>query len=102
MMRKRIFTHITPLLFIAAFLAPRVANLHALSHLSSDDISISCELCDVVVYSYLLDLVTDHLYGLEDNPQNTPSNFVAFAYYDMPQEKIVSPTSIHNKPPPIL
>lgn len=101
-MHRRVLTHIITLLFTAAFLVPRVANLHALSHLSDDDASISCELCDLIVDTHQLDLINDNNSYLESEQQNIPSSFVVVPQYNTPQEKIVSPTFIYNKPPPSL
>ena len=100
-MHKPVLTHIITLLFSAAFLVPRVANLHALDHLSDDDTYISCELCDISVHSHQLDLITDDSSYLENEQQNIPSSFVVLTQYNTPREKIVSPTFIYNKPPPL-
>ncbi|WP_298541432.1 hypothetical protein [uncultured Aquimarina sp.] len=101
-MHKRVLTHIITLLFTAAFLAPRVANLHALSHLSDDDTSISCELCDIIVDAHQFDLINDSNFYTENDQQSIPSSFVVVSQYNTPQEKIVSPTFIYNKPPPFV
>ncbi|WP_235016274.1 hypothetical protein [Aquimarina sp. AU474] len=101
-MYQRVLAHIITLLVTAAFLVPRVVNLHALSHLSDDDISISCELCDILVHSHQLDFIEEDIFNLEYELQNIPSSFVVLVQYNAPQEKIVSPTSIYNKPPPLL
>ncbi|WP_299215018.1 hypothetical protein [uncultured Aquimarina sp.] len=101
-MHQRVLIHIITLLFTAAFLVPRVANLHALSHLSDDDTSISCELCDIIVDAHQFDLITDNNSYLESEQQSIPSSFVVVPQYNIPQEKIVSPTCIYNKPPPFV
>ncbi len=101
-MHQRVLTHIVTLLFTAAFLVPRVANLHALSHLSDDDTAISCELCDIIVDSHQFDLINDNNFHLENEQQSIPSSFVIVPQYNTPQEKIVSPTCIYNKPPPFV
>ncbi len=100
-MHRRVFTHIITLLCIAAFLVPRVANLHALSHLS-DDGAVSCELCDIIVDTPQFDLINDTNSYLESEQQSIPSSFVIVLQYNTPQEKIVSPTCIYNKPPPFV
>ncbi|TSE08103.1 MULTISPECIES: hypothetical protein [Aquimarina] len=101
-MRRQVITNIITLLFTATFLVPRVANLHALSHLSDDDEPISCELCDIISNSHQFDLITNDTYCFEDTQINIPSSFVIFTQYNTPKEKIASPISIYNKPPPVF
>ncbi len=102
-MHQRITTYIFTLLFTAALLVPRVANLHALDHITDEDTSsISCELCDILVHSYELDVINENYSFLENELYNTPSTFIVFTQYHIPKENIVSPTSIYNKPPPLL
>ncbi|MEW7281292.1 hypothetical protein ABW636_22090 [Aquimarina sp. 2201CG1-2-11] len=97
-----IIVHIITLLFTAAFLAPRVVDLHILNHLSEDDEPVSCELCDILVYSHQLDLFHNDHSHLEKEQSNIPSSFIALIQYRGPQEKIASPTFVYNKPPPFL
>lgn len=83
------------------FLVPRVANLHSFVHLSDNDELISCELCDIIVSSQELDLFIDGPYFYEDTSISLPSTFIAFELFDTPVEKIASPLSFYNKPPPL-
>ncbi len=101
-MHQRVITHIITLLFTVAFLVPRVANLHAMNHLSGDDDSISCEICDAISVSNQFDLITGDIFHFENNLQNIPSSFIVYTQYSTPIEKIASPISIYNKPPPII
>ncbi|SEL95933.1 hypothetical protein SAMN04487910_3720 [Aquimarina amphilecti] len=101
-MYQRVLTHIITLLFAAAFLIPRVANLHALSHLSDDDSSFSCELCDILADSYQLDLADNTQNYAENELKSIPNSSVVFLKYNSPQEKIASPSSVYNKPPPFI
>ncbi|MFC5044386.1 hypothetical protein ACFSTE_14560 [Aquimarina hainanensis] len=90
------------LFFAVSFLAPRIANLHVLDHLLDDDTAISCELCDFIVYINYQDLINDHTSYIETKRQNVPSSFVVENRYNAPKEKIVSPITIYNKPPPLI
>ncbi|TPN87375.1 hypothetical protein [Aquimarina algicola] len=102
-MYQRILTYIITLLFTVVFIAPRIVNLHVLSHLSDEnDTPISCELCDVLIYTSQLDLAKDDVSYFENTSQNLSGLFVVVPQYNTPQEKIVSPTFIYNKPPPLL
>ncbi|GAA4272440.1 hypothetical protein U6A24_10165 [Aquimarina gracilis] len=100
-MYQRVLPHIITVLFATFFLVPRIVNLHVLDHLTDDKTSVSCELCDILVYSYQLDLITEDNSYLENELQHTPSSYVVLAQYNIPQEKIVSPTCFYNKPPPL-
>ncbi len=99
-MHLRVLTHIVALLFATAIIIPRVANLHALDHVSDDTFSISCELCDILLHSFQLDLINDYPSGLKNELVNIPTSFVVLRNHHIPQEKIVSPTSFYNRPPP--
>ncbi len=100
-MYQRVLTHIVTLLFVAAFLIPRIANIHALSHSVDDDSSFSCELCDILVDSYQLDLINyDNSYP-ENASQRIPNSRIVYTEYNSPQQTIASPIFIYNKPPPL-
>ncbi|WP_299765370.1 hypothetical protein [uncultured Dokdonia sp.] len=101
-MRQQVVTHIITLLFTLVFLVPRVASMHAISHLSEDDELISCEICDTISVSNQFDLITGDTFHFENELQNVPSSFVVYTEYTTPLEKIASPISFYNKPPPIL
>ena len=101
-MQKRVLKHIFTLFFTITFLTPRIVDLHAFSHISEDDSPISCKLCDTIAYHGQFDLTLDGNSYAEDESQNTPSAVVVFTTYNSPQEKIVSPIFIYNKPPPFI
>jgi hypothetical protein len=88
--------------FTAAFLVPRVTILHSLSHLSDDDVHNSCDLCDILVYSYQLDSKSEDTSYVTNEFQDLPNSFVVLYTYNISQEKIVSPDFIYNKPPPLF
>ncbi|KZS40152.1 hypothetical protein AWE51_25250 [Aquimarina aggregata] len=101
-MRKPILKYIITLFFTVALLIPRIANLHALNHLSEDgEPLISCELCDIISSSDQFDLIIGDTYSFEDQLQIVPNSFIVFSEYNTPKEKIASPVSIYNKPPPL-
>ncbi|WP_299255542.1 hypothetical protein [uncultured Aquimarina sp.] len=100
-MHKRVLTYVIALFFTVSFLVPRVTSLHALSHLSDDDTPISCEICDIIVDSHQFDLVNDDNFYIEIEGKSIPSSFVVVTQYNAPQEKILSPAYIYNKPPPL-
>ena len=99
-MRLPLFKNIITLLFLVAFLAPRVVDLHALEHTASDDEPVSCELCDITAHSQSFDLFVDCPSYEDVEPVNRPSTFVVSTQYNSPLDKIVTPTSVYNKPPP--
>ncbi|MDC8005855.1 hypothetical protein POV27_17510 [Aureisphaera galaxeae] len=101
-MKQRIRTHIIPLLFAIVFLIPRVADLHALEHIAEEDTPISCELCDDLIQTQQNDLDLAGASYVEVAMQQVPCSFVVLPHYDVPRETIVSPTSIYNKPPPLV
>ncbi len=101
-MYQRVLTNIIALLFTAAFLVPRIANLHALTHLSDDNPDISCELCDIIVDAHQFDLINNNNSYLEQESHSIPSSFIVLTQYNISKEKIVSPITIYNKPPPAL
>ena len=101
-MKQPLFKHITAILFLVAFLAPRIADVHALDHLSEEDELLSCELCDITSNSQEFDLFLDLASQEDFKIMNKPSSFIVNSQYDCPLEKIVSPTSVYNKPPPSL
>ncbi len=94
-------THIVSFLLLATILIPRILNLHELDHLLDDDISISCELCDLVINSEEPLLIANDNSYEQRKLQNTPNTLVILRYYRIPQGKIVTPGFIYNKPPPI-
>lgn len=98
-MGKNVFTHIIALFFAAAFLVPTAVKLHTLSHLSTDD-AISCELCDIQAHAYELNLIGNDASYTEKEQFIVPGSFVVVTEYNSPQEKIVSPATVYNKPPP--
>ena len=101
-MYLRIYKNIITSLFLVAFFAPKIANLHALSHISDeDDTSIPCELCDISTNIIQLDLFNGDSFGWKNELLNIPSSVVVVSKYNTPLEKIVSPTVIYNKPPPL-
>jgi len=88
--------------FIAISFVPRVADLHALDHFTDQDVPfISCELCDILANLIELDPIIHGNNYHQRELQNIPSSFIVYIQYHTPLEKIVSPTFIHNKPPPI-
>ncbi|UZO80708.1 hypothetical protein NBT05_17415 [Aquimarina sp. ERC-38] len=101
-MQRPISIYISTFLFLVTFLAPRVANLHALDHFSDDEDSISCELCDITSSSQQFDLYLGHTPSQTDYILNYPSPYVVDSFYNSPTAKIASPSSIYNKPPPVL
>ncbi len=102
-MFRRGLTHIAMIWFAVAFLVPRIANLHALSHLSEDeDTPISCELCVFVMQSDQFDLINTNSSYSEVELHSVPSTLVVLQHYHTPKEKIASPNYIYNKPPPLL
>jgi len=99
-MQRPLRKHITSLLFLAAFLIPRVAELHVLEHLSEEEEAISCELCDIVSPSQQLDLSTVAVSYEQKQLIPHPSEHIVYGMYHSPLAKIFSPTSVYNKPPP--
>lgn len=101
-MRHPLIKHISTLVFLAAFLVPRVADLHALDHAFGDDDSISCELCDIALHSSEFDLYLANA-SYDDSPAiNLPSRRIKGCSYNSPIAKIATPTTIYNKPPPMV
>lgn len=99
-MQRALGKHFTVLLFLVTFLLPRVVDLHALDYFSGDDEIVPCELCDLSANTQQFNLFTgDVLY--EDKAVINKS-FVQFVceFYNSPLSKIVTPTSVYNKPPP--
>ncbi len=101
-MQQPLVKHISTFLFLVAFLIPRIADLHAFDHLSGNDDSISCELCDITSHTQQLDLFIGDTSYIEEQPLNMPSPYVTYSFYNSPLAKIVSPTTVYNKPPPFL
>jgi len=75
-MRQPLFKHITAALFLVAFLAPRMADVHALDHLSGEDDALSCELCDIATNSQEFDLFLDFASYNDLKILNKPSAFI--------------------------
>jgi len=100
-MRKHITNHIIILFVAMAFLTPRIANLHILSHFSEDDNPISCEVCDIITNAQDFDLSYANGDPFSDYLNNVPTKVVVISFFNIPLETIVTPTTIHNKPPPL-
>ncbi len=100
-MQRSFNKHITTFLFLVAFLLPRVVDMHALEHFLDDNETVSCELCDIAPNSQQFDLFLNGVSYDDKQFLNTPSSFVVDLQYNSPLDKIVSPTSVYNKPPPI-
>jgi len=92
--------YITTYLFLATFLLPRVVDIHALEHFSGDDNAVSCELCDIAPNSQQFDLFLNIVSYDDGQLLNIPDSFIVETHYNSPLDKIVSPTSVYNKPPP--
>jgi len=102
-MRQPLIKYITSIIFLVAFLLPRVIDLHALEHLSEhDDEPISCELCDISSHTQQLDLYFGDTSYIEKELSYIPNSYIAYHFYNSPLAKIVSPTTVYNKPPPIM
>ncbi|GAA3515142.1 hypothetical protein GCM10022393_31390 [Aquimarina addita] len=76
--------------------------MHALDHMFEDDDTISCELCDITSQSVQLDWYTGDTSYDNGHIVNNPSSIVVDCFFNSPIAKIVSPTSVYNKPPPVL
>lgn len=102
MMHQKLITNTIVLLFMTAFLIPRIAGVHAIAHFSGDDEEITCEFCDTITFTNQFDLSSaDGFTGLLEL-QIAPSSFVVIKNYNEPLAKISSPIAIHNKPPPSI
>ena len=100
-MYQRIYKNIIALMFLVAFFAPKIANLHVLSHISKEhDTPISCKICDITASINQFDLFSGDSFSWENELLNIPSSFIVVSKYHISLEKIVSPTVIYNKPPP--
>ncbi len=100
-MQRPLSKYFTTFLFLVAFLAPRVADLHAFDHLSDEDVPISCERCDITCHSQQFDLYLEDGSYYEEQPTNSPSEEIICGIYNSPLAKIATPTSVYNKPPPL-
>ncbi|MEO0528437.1 MAG: hypothetical protein AAFZ89_14485 [Bacteroidota bacterium] len=100
MMQRSLIKYSTTFLFLVAFLVPRVADLHVLDHLSEDDGAVSCELCHITYISEQFDLYLGHATYDEQQPISGSITYLLYSGYNSPLAKIVSPTSVYNKPPP--
>jgi len=89
------------LLFLAAFLVPRVADLHSFEHLLGDEDTTTCELCDIASHSHELDVFINDTSVKEQPISSTPSKEVIPSLYDSPLAMIATPTWVYNKPPPV-
>lgn len=101
-MLRPLIKHITAFLFLIVFLVPRVADFHTFEHLSDDDRSVSCELCDITSNSQQFDLYLEDALPVDKKLVDTPSTTIVYRFYSSPLAKIVCPTSLYNKPPPQL
>jgi hypothetical protein len=100
-MQRPLRKYFTALLFLVAFLLPRVADLHAFDHVSDDDVPVSCERCDITSHSQKSDLYLGDLPSYEVQIRNRPSEQNISGIYNSPLAKIATPTSVYNKPPPL-
>jgi hypothetical protein len=100
-MQRPLRKYFTAILFLVAFLLPRVADLHAFVHLSDDDVPVSCERCDITSHSQQFDLYLEDVPYSEEQPINSPSEQIISGIYNSPLAKIATPTSVYNKPPPL-
>jgi hypothetical protein len=100
-MQRPLRSYFTALLFLVAFLVPRVADLHAFDHLSDDDVPVSCERCDITSHSQKSDLYLGDFSYYEELTLNRPSEQSISRIYTSPLAKIATPTSVYNKPPPL-
>ena len=102
-MQNPINKSILSLLFLSAFLFLRVTNAHTYSHFGEDENDIHCELCDIIVNSQ------------DTTPFSSQTSFQTTTFkatfvvvkkmnsaYNVPLHCIVTPTSVYNKPPPVL
>lgn len=101
-MQHPLVKHISTLLFLAAFLVPRVVDLHAFDHALGDEDAISCELCDIALLSSELDAQLPST-SYDDSYLNTlPSSKLASYSYNSPIAIIATPITVYNKPPPVV
>ncbi len=101
-MQRPIRNYFTALLFLVVFLLPRVADLHAFEHISDDDVPVSCEQCYITANSHQFNVYLQDATPVGINVVFVPSTAIVFRSYNSPLAKIVSPTSVYNKPPPQL
>lgn len=102
-MYKKAFSHFIVVLCTTAFILPRIASLHALSHTEEkDNFLITCDLCDLITTT---DFSTPFLNGpltSDLEPCNNPNRKLFYGTYDIPLGKIATPRFIYNKPPPTV
>ena len=101
-MKPSLRSHIVSLLIAVAFLAPRVANLHALVHLSEEDHAVECELCDTLVQTQQFDLGLLAVSVTQDTVPPLVLPQLILQSYHIPRELIVAPEYLYNKPPPTV
>ena len=101
-MQRPIRNYFSALLFLVAFLLPRVADLHAFDHIADDNVPVSCEQCDITANSHQFDVYLEDATPADINVSFVPSTAIVFTSYNSPLAKIVSPTTVYNKPPPQL
>ena len=103
-------------LLTATFLIPRVADLHAFEHLheahqshdeneghqEGDSDEKRCELCHVMTAEDPKDLYFINDISYQEVFQPAPDTFEPATTYVAPLVIIASPTSVYNKPPPVL
>ena len=102
-MRSSFGKSVISLLFLSVFLLLRVTNAHAFEHFSDDTDEVHCELCDIITVSQQLTPFAD---TAQEETQIVPP--VLFrtselnSEYNEPLNRIVSPLSVYNKPPPFI
>lgn len=90
-------------LFMAAFLVPRIADMHAIEHLEDgEDEGTHCELCHFTTAEDPKDLYFLNDISYQEPFQPVPDSFETAINYVAPLALIASPTSVYNKPPPVL
>lgn len=101
-MQRAVFKHITTLLFLVAFLVPRVVELHAFEHISDNEDQVTCELCDITTQVQEQELTFGQVSHTYQILSPSPSDYVITSSYGSPVAYIVTPTVVYNKPPPFL
>jgi len=87
---------------MAAFLIPRVVDVHAFEHLNEEDEGTHCELCHVMSADDPNDLYALNEFCDLVHLQQVPDSFEVAISYAAPLVIIASPASVYNKPPPFL
>lgn len=88
---------------MAAFLVPRIADLHAFEHMDEGEgEETHCELCHINTAEDPKDLYFINDICYQEAFQPAPDSFEPATSYVAPLVIIASPTSVYNKPPPLL